>query len=64
MKKIIIFDLDDTLINISMKVPRQTYHMLNNFRKNKYLMSVITYNTFPLVVTFNTNIWILLYLTK
>ena len=57
MKKIIIFDLDDTLINSNMKVPRQTYHMLNNFTKNKYLMSVITYNKFPLVITFNTSIY-------
>ena len=28
-KIIIVFDLDDTLINFKMKTPRQTYHMLN-----------------------------------
>ena len=32
---IIIFDLDDTLVNCKMKIPRQTYHMLNKFKKIK-----------------------------
>jgi len=33
MSIIIIFDLDDTLVNGKMVVPRQTYHMLNKFKK-------------------------------
>jgi len=57
MKKIIIFDLDDTLVDSKMKVPRQTYHMLNNFKKKKYIMSVITYNSLPLIITLNTSIY-------
>ena len=42
--KIIIFDLDDTLVNCKMKIPRQTYHMLNKFRKLKYKIGIISYN--------------------
>lgn len=36
-EKIIIFDLDDTLVNSNIKVPKQTYHILNNFKKKKYI---------------------------
>lgn len=41
---IVIFDLDDTLVNYKMTVPRQTFHMLNRFKKEGYLIGVITYN--------------------
>jgi len=44
MTKIIIFDLDDTLVNCKMKIPRQTYHMLNKFKKLGYIIGIITYN--------------------
>jgi len=44
MTKIIIFDLDDTLVNYRMKIPRQTYHMLNKFKKLGYIIGIITYN--------------------
>ncbi len=44
MKTIIIFDLDDTLVNGKMIIPRQTYHMLNRFKKLNYLIGIITYN--------------------
>lgn len=36
-ERIIIFDLDDTLVNSNIKVPRQTYHIFNNFKKKKYI---------------------------
>lgn len=49
-EKIIIFDLDDTLVNSNIKVPKQTYHILNNFKKKNIYLSVITYNIFPLIV--------------
>jgi len=45
MNKIIIFNLDDTLVNAKMKVPRQTYHMLNKFKKQGYIIGIITYNS-------------------
>lgn len=41
---IIIFDLDYTLVNCKMKIPRQTYHMLNKFKKLNYIIGIITYN--------------------
>ena len=44
MNTIIIFDLDDTLVNCKMKIPRQTYHMLNKFKKLNYIIGIITYN--------------------
>lgn len=44
---VIIFDLDDTLVNCKMKVPRQTYHMLNRFIKLNYKIAIISYN--PLI---------------
>jgi hydroxymethylpyrimidine pyrophosphatase-like HAD family hydrolase len=44
MRKIIIFDLDDTLVSCKMKVPRQTYHMLNKFIKQDHILGIITYN--------------------
>ena len=34
MTTIIIFDLDDTLVSCKMKIPRQTYHMLNKFKNS------------------------------
>lgn len=42
--KIIIFDLDDTLINSKIKVPRQTYHMLNKLKKMNCIIGIISYN--------------------
>ncbi len=37
MNTIIIFDLYDTLVNCKMKIPRQSYHMLNKFKKLNYI---------------------------
>ena len=48
-KRIIIFDFDDTLINYKMKTPRQSYHMLNLFKKYGYIMAIITYNPSPYI---------------
>jgi FMN phosphatase YigB (HAD superfamily) len=51
MNTIIIFDLDDTLINGKMNIPRQTYHMLNKFRNLHYFIGIISYNYLaPLVI--------------
>ena len=51
MTVVIIFDMDDTLVNGRMKVPRQTYHMLNRFKKRGYLIGIISYNAMlPFVV--------------
>jgi hydroxymethylpyrimidine pyrophosphatase-like HAD family hydrolase len=41
MNKIIIFDLDDTIVNNKMKIPQQTYHMLNKFKKLNYMIGII-----------------------
>jgi len=38
MSTIIIFDLDDTLVNAKMKIPLQTYHMLNKFKKKNFVV--------------------------
>lgn len=43
-EKIIIFDLDDTLVDSKMKVPRQTYHIFNNFKKMLYQKIFIEIN--------------------
>jgi hydroxymethylpyrimidine pyrophosphatase-like HAD family hydrolase len=43
MNTIIIFDLDDTLVSCKMKMPRQTYHMLNKFKKLNYIIGIITH---------------------
>lgn len=56
-KKIIIFDLDDTLVNHRMKIPRQTYHMLNKFKKAGYLIGVISYNFLVNLVAKETNLY-------
>lgn len=57
MATIIIFDLDDTLVNAKMKIPRQTYHMLNKFKKLNYFIGIITYNSMALIVAKETNLW-------
>ena len=46
MNTIIIFDLDDTLVSCKMKIQRQTYHMLNKFKKLNYIIGIITYNLY------------------
>ena len=43
MVKIIIFNLDNTIINYRDKVPRQTYHMFNRFKKLGYIIGIISY---------------------
>ena len=57
MNTIIIFDLDDTLVNGKMKIPRQTYHMLNKFKKNNYFIGIITYNWMVNLVAKETNLY-------
>lgn len=54
---IIIFDLDDTLVNCKMKMPRQTYHMLNRLKKLNYIIGVITYNCMVGIVAKETNLY-------
>ena len=44
---ILVFDLDYTLTNHNGKVPRSTYHMLKQFKRNKFIMTIITYNPVP-----------------
>jgi hydroxymethylpyrimidine pyrophosphatase-like HAD family hydrolase len=56
MNAIIIFDLDDTLVNGKMKIPRQTYHMLNKFKKLNYIIGIITYNFMVEVIAKETNL--------
>jgi hypothetical protein len=56
MNTIIIFDLDDTLVNGKMKIPRQTYHMLNKFKKLNYFIGIITYNCMVNIVAKETNL--------
>jgi hypothetical protein len=56
MATIIIFDLDDTLVNAKMKIPRQTYHMLNKFKKCNYFIGIITYNCLAMLVAKETNL--------
>lgn len=34
MATIIIFELDDTLVDANMKIPKQPCHMLNRFKKS------------------------------
>jgi hypothetical protein len=51
-----IFDLDDTLVNGKMKIPRQTYHMLNRFKKLNYFIGIITYNWMGRLVAKETNL--------
>lgn len=57
MNKIIIFDLDFTLVNCKMKIPRQTYHMLNKFKKLNYFIGIITYNCMVELVAKETNLY-------
>lgn len=57
MTKIIIFDLDDTLVNAKMKIPRQTYHMLNKFKKENYIIGIISYNFLVNLVAKKTNLY-------
>jgi hydroxymethylpyrimidine pyrophosphatase-like HAD family hydrolase len=57
MNTIIIFDLDDTLVNSKMKIPRQTYHMLNKFKKLNYIIGIITYNWMVGIVAKETNLY-------
>lgn len=57
MTKIIIFDLDDTLVNYRMKIPRQTYHMLNKFKKLGYIIGIITYNCIINLVANECNLY-------
>ncbi len=54
---IIIFDLDDTLVNCKMKIPRQTYHMLNKFKKLNYLIGIISWNCMVRLVAKETNLY-------
>lgn len=54
---IIIFDLDDTLLNSKMKIPRQTYHMLNKFKKLNYHIGIITYNWMVKIIAKETNLY-------
>jgi hydroxymethylpyrimidine pyrophosphatase-like HAD family hydrolase len=56
MNTIIIFDLDDTLVNCKMKIPRQTYHMLNKFKQLNYFIGIITYNFMVELVAKETNL--------
>lgn len=39
-----IFDLDNTLINLNGNVPRQTYHMLKKFKKQGYIIGIVSYD--------------------
>ena len=57
MKTLIIFDLDDTLVSKRALVPRQTYHMLNKFKKLGYIIGVISYNCLLPFVANNTNLY-------
>jgi len=57
MNTIIIFDLDDTLVNCKMKIPRQTYHMLNKFKKLNYYIGIITYNFMANIIAKETNLY-------
>lgn len=56
-KTLIVFDMDDTLVNAKMIVPRQTYHMLNRFHNLKYDMAIITYNPMAEFVACATNLY-------
>lgn len=57
MSTIIIFDLDDILVNCKMKIPKQTYHMLNKFKKLNYVIGIITYNFMGNLVAKETNLY-------
>jgi hydroxymethylpyrimidine pyrophosphatase-like HAD family hydrolase len=57
MATIIIFDLDDTLVNHRMKIPRQTYHMLNKFLKEKYFIGILTFNCLVPLIANETNLY-------
>jgi len=57
MNTIIIFDLDDTLVNYKMIIPRQTYHMLNKFKRMNYCIGIITYNKLVGIVANETNLY-------
>ena len=55
--KIIIFDLDDTLVSAKMTIPRQTYHMLNKFKTSGYIIGIITYNCMVNLVAKECNLY-------
>ncbi len=57
MTKIIIFDFDDTLVGYNMIVPRQTYHMLNKFKKLGYFIGIISYNFMVNIVANDLNLY-------
>lgn len=57
MTLIIIFDLDDTLVNPKMKIPKQTYHMLNRFINLGYIIGIITYNRLVNLVAKECNLY-------
>lgn len=57
MTRIIIFDLDDTLVSPKMKIPRQTYHMLNKFKNQGYIIGIITYNSMVNIVAKECNLY-------
>lgn len=56
MTKIIIFDLDDTLVNAHMIIPKQTYHMLNKFKYLNYIIGIISYNCLVNIVAKETHL--------
>lgn len=45
--KIIIFIFENILINKRMKIPKQTYHLLQKLKKNGYIIGIISNN--PLI---------------
>lgn len=57
MTLIIIFDLDDTLVSPKMKIPRQTYHMLNKFKKLNYIIGIITWNSLVNLIVKECNLY-------
>jgi hypothetical protein len=40
-----------------MKIPKQTYHMLNKFKKLNYSIGIITYNCMAILVAKETNLY-------
>ncbi len=47
--KVVVFDLDDTLIKYSRKkicIPKQTYHILRLLKHKQFLIYIITYNPY------------------
>jgi len=53
LQKVIVFDLDDTLVRYSKKgrcVPRQTFHCLRDLHLRGYLLLAVTYNQFGVLI--------------